>query len=84
MYLWTRSILPLTGRKLWNLFTLWEVGNEVRLFRLDEGLNYSGGRCKYIQIEKEKTIFFMNDSDDITYDYLLIFWKREAGGKLKV
>ena len=43
-----------TGRKLWNLFTLREVGNDVRLSRLDEGLNYNGGRCKYIQIKKER------------------------------
>ena len=41
------------------------MGNEVRLSRSDEGLNYNGGRYKYIQIEKDRTRSFMNDSDDI-------------------
>ena len=54
-----------TGRKLWNASTLREVGNEIRLSRLDEGLNYNGGRCKHIQIEKEKTRHLMIDSDGI-------------------
>ena len=57
-------------RNLWNLFTLWEVGNEIQLSILDEGLNYNEDRCKHIQIEKERTRYFMID--------LLIFWKREA------
>ena len=51
--------------KMCNLFTLWEVGNEVRFSRLDEVLYYNGSQCKYIQIEKERTRSFMNDSDDI-------------------
>ena len=84
MYLWTRSILPLTGRKLWNLFTLWEVGNEVRLSRLDEGLNYNGGRCKHIQIVKERTRPLMIDSDDLPMIFVDLLEAESGSGKLKV
>jgi len=30
------------------------VGNDVRLSRLDEGLNHNGGRCKQIKVEQER------------------------------
>ena len=56
------------------------MGSEVWLSILNEGLNYNGGRCKYIQTEKEKTRSFMNDSDDIP---MIICWFA-GSGKLKV
>ena len=71
-----------TGRKVRNLATLREVENYVRFSMKDN----KGGRCKYIQVKKERTELLTIDSDDIpviicclTCAYLLIYWKREAG-----
>ena len=70
-----------TGRKVRNLATLREVENDFRFFMKEN----KGGRCKYIQVEKERTGLLTIDSDDIpviicclTCDYLLICWKWEA------
>ena len=41
------------------------MGNDVRLSRLDEGLNHNGGRCKQIKVEQERVRSFMIDSDDL-------------------
>ena len=70
-----------TGRKVRNLATLREVENDFRFFMKEN----KGGRCKYIQVEKERTGLLTLDSDGIpmiicclTCDYLLISWKWEA------
>ena len=41
------------------------MGNDVRLSRLDEGLNHNGGQCKHIQIGKERTRHLMIECDDL-------------------
>ena len=70
-----------TGRKVRNSATLREVENNFR-FSMKEN---KGGRCKYVQVEKERTGLLTIYSDGIpviicclTCDYLLICWKWEA------
>ena len=57
------------------------MGNDVRLSRLDEGLNHNGGRCKQIKVEQERVRSFMIDSDDLP---MIVDLLETESGKLEI
>jgi len=60
------------------------VGNDVRLSRLDEGLNHNGGRCKQIKVEQERVRSLMIEYDDLPMIFVDLLETESGSGKLKV
>ena len=60
------------------------MGNDVRLSRLDEGLNHNGGRCKQIKVEQERVRSLMIEYDDLPMIFVDLLETESGSGKLKV